>query len=206
MSEPVVGRPRDPSVEPRLHRAACQVYGDVGWAGFTVELVARTAKVGKPSVYRRWTSKAALLRDSLQVMLSLPTQVEHGSVREDLTEVVSHLLALYASDVGQAARRLSVEASTTPELTQLWQEMRARQIAGARTIVLRGIERGELPPDVSVGLLLEALLGGALMHSMATDGGDPSPRAHQTYARRLVELVLPVDQSIEAPRRSTAAR
>ena len=38
---------------------------DAGWAGFTMEAVARRAGVGKASLYLRWTTKEALLADAV---------------------------------------------------------------------------------------------------------------------------------------------
>ena len=53
------GRPADPDIEQRVLAAALTVYGEVGWAGFTLDRVARRAPVGKAALYRRWPSKGA---------------------------------------------------------------------------------------------------------------------------------------------------
>jgi len=37
------------------------LFGEAGWARFSVEAVARRAGVGKASVYLRWPTKEALL-------------------------------------------------------------------------------------------------------------------------------------------------
>ena len=37
------GRPADPDIERRVIAAALSVYGEVGWAGFTLDRVARRA-------------------------------------------------------------------------------------------------------------------------------------------------------------------
>jgi hypothetical protein len=41
------------------------------------------------------------------------------------------------------------------------------QTQAARAIVRRGIHRGELPASTSVALLLETLIGGAMMHALS---------------------------------------
>ncbi|MGW0590086.1 TetR family transcriptional regulator [Streptosporangium sp. NPDC002607] len=48
------GRPPDPDLEARVHAAALDLYGEVGWAGFSLDLVARRARVGKAALYSRW--------------------------------------------------------------------------------------------------------------------------------------------------------
>ena len=58
------GRPRDPDVDRRVADAAITLFGETGWAGFSVEAVAKQASVGKASIYLRWPTKEALLADT----------------------------------------------------------------------------------------------------------------------------------------------
>jgi AcrR family transcriptional regulator len=41
-------------LEERVQEAACQLYGRVGWAGFSIDAVAREAPVGYSSICLRW--------------------------------------------------------------------------------------------------------------------------------------------------------
>src|SRR5258708_22482671 len=60
------GRTRAPDVDRRVADAAVALFGEAGWAGFSVEAVAKRACVGKASIYLRWTTKEALLVDALR--------------------------------------------------------------------------------------------------------------------------------------------
>jgi AcrR family transcriptional regulator len=53
-----MGRPRDPSAHGRLLDATRTLLRDVGYQQLTMEAVALRAGVGKPTLYRRWHSKA----------------------------------------------------------------------------------------------------------------------------------------------------
>ncbi len=69
---------------------------------------------------------------------------------------------------------------------------RTSQISAARDIIRRGITRGELPAGTSVTLLLDTLVGGAMMHALTTP---PDRRAElagaaAAHARRLVGFLL----------------
>jgi len=66
------GRPRDPMLEERVQEAACRLYGRVGWAGFSIDAVARESRVGKSSIYLRWPNNTALLIDTLQASIDVP--------------------------------------------------------------------------------------------------------------------------------------
>jgi len=66
------GRPADPGIERRVLAAALTVYGEVGWAGFTLDRVARRAPVGKAALYRRWPTKEDLLLAALEHLAEPP--------------------------------------------------------------------------------------------------------------------------------------
>jgi AcrR family transcriptional regulator len=187
-----VGRPRDPLLEQRVQEAACRVFGTAGWTRFSIEAVAREAGVGKASIYLRWSSKAELLSDALTARLRDPEDVDTGSVRGDLVELARHHLALYTGDLGGAALRLTTEAQHIPELAPRWQAVRDGQVLASRAIVRRAIERGELPADASVTLLLDALFGAVVMHRLTTPD-ELLPRLQESvdaYAASLVDFLL----------------
>ena len=70
MSSATVGRPRDAGLDERVYRAALALYGRVGWSGFSIEAVAREGRVGKASIYLRWSSKAELLADAVASIMA----------------------------------------------------------------------------------------------------------------------------------------
>ncbi|MFJ9818110.1 TetR/AcrR family transcriptional regulator [Streptomyces sp. NPDC101151] len=189
------GRPRDPDLDRRIADAAVEIFGQEGWSSFSVEAVARRAGVGKASVYRRWSSKEALLAEALATRLDVITDVDTGSVRGDLVQLVRQLLELYGGEHGRAALRLGIEAELIPGLAQRYAEVTRDQIRAVRTIVRRGIERGELPKQTSATHLLDVLCGGSMNHAMATrltpsDVLRPRPGRECPYAERFVEFVL----------------
>ncbi|GAA4250157.1 TetR/AcrR family transcriptional regulator [Dactylosporangium darangshiense] len=186
------GRPRDPQVDQRIARAALDVFGDGGWAGFSVESVARRAGVGKASVYLRWSGKEALLADALTTGLVRISDVDTGTLHGDLVELARQMLQLYAGPASRAALRLALEAATIPGVAEPYEAMRTGQVTAARAIVRRGIGRGELPAEASVTLLLETLAGGAMMHALSTPPDRRAAAAADTagHARRLVDFLL----------------
>ncbi|SNY60883.1 TetR/AcrR family transcriptional regulator [Paractinoplanes atraurantiacus] len=186
------GRPRDPEVDRRIARAALDVFGDTGWAGFAMETVARRAGVGKASLYLRWSSKQALLTDALGEGLPRVSDVDTGTLHGDLVELATQMLGLYAGPSSRAALRLSVEAGSIPGVAEHYEALRQAQILAARAIVRRGIARGELPAAASVTLLLETLMGGAMMHALTTPPERRPELANDTaaHARRLVDFLM----------------
>ncbi|MBB4932963.1 AcrR family transcriptional regulator [Lipingzhangella halophila] len=188
------GRPRDPDVDRKLAEAAVALFGEQGWASFTIEAVCRRAEVGKASAYLRWNSKEELLTEALTTRLGSISDVDTGSVRGDLVQLVWQMTELYGGENGRAALRLLMEAENIPGLAERYTELAQAQIMAARAIVLRGKHRGELPEGTSVTYLLDALCGGAMNHALTTRLAPPELRDSAPpaadYAERFVDFVL----------------
>jgi AcrR family transcriptional regulator len=179
-------------VDRRIAQAALDVFADAGWAGFGMETVARRAGVGKASLYLRWSSKETLLTDAVTMRLARVADVDAGTLHGDLVELANQILEIYAGDTGRAALRLSLEAAAIPGVAEHYEDMRLAQTRAARAIVRRGIARGELPAGTSVTLLLDTLVGGAMMHAMSTPDDKRAALVRDTrrHARRLVDFLL----------------
>lgn len=186
------GRPRDPEVDRRIARAALDLFAEAGWAGFSMEAVARRAGVGKASLYLRWSSKEALLTEALTLRLAWVADADTGTLRGDLVELATQMLDVYAGETGRAAMRLTLEGSAIPGVAEHYESMRKSQVLAARAIVRRGKKRGELDPGTSATLLLDTLTGGAMMHALTTppDRQAELARNLRAYAEQLVSFLL----------------
>jgi AcrR family transcriptional regulator len=187
-----LGRPRDPDVDRRVADAAMELFGEVGWAGFSMEAVARRAGVGKASLYLRWSSKEVLLTEALGMRMVRVSDVDTGTLHGDLVTLAQQVLDVYLGDTGRAALRVALEASDIPGVSKHYERMRECQILAARAIVRRGIDRDELPATTSVALLLDTLVGGAMNHALTTPPGLRPQLAARTeeYAVQLVDFLL----------------
>jgi AcrR family transcriptional regulator len=185
-----LGRPRDPGVDRRIAQAALDLFAGAGWAGFAMEAVAR--RVGKASVYLRWTSKEALLADAVTWRLVRVADVDTGTLHGDLVELATQILDVYIGDTGRAALRLRLEAAAIPGVAGHYAAMQRAEILAARAIVRRGISRGEIAPGTSVTLLLDTLAGGAMMHAMSTPADRRAELARNiaTHAEQLVDFLM----------------
>jgi AcrR family transcriptional regulator len=180
------GRPRDARADAAITEAAVAVLAERGPAGFTVDAVAARAGCGKATIYRRWSSRAALLLDTAGRLGMEPEPVDTGSVVEDLVIMVSNLAAkLRDTPAGRILPAVVAEAAVNPEMRELLTEfIRDRRRAPGQA-VLRGIERGELSPDTDVDLVLDVTGGVAFFREMIIGTSVDEP-----YLRRVVEHAL----------------
>jgi len=59
------GSRRDPSIDTAVLAATKRLLVERGYAATTIDLIATTAGVSRPAVYRRWRSKAQLVHEAL---------------------------------------------------------------------------------------------------------------------------------------------
>lgn len=162
------GRPLDPDLERRVLTAALEIYGEVGWVGFTVSAVAARASAGKAAIYRRWPAKEDLIVDAIMGMKAPPPS-DTGSIRGDLIATVESELALYLSPTGIVHLRAQVEAKVYPELFgAAMDRYRRRRLEAGRRYVKAATQRGELDPGVAAELLLDVVGGMTLNRFLAT--------------------------------------
>jgi AcrR family transcriptional regulator len=192
LSESKAGRPRDPDVEKRVLDAAITVFGDLGWSKFSIEAVAREASVGKASIYLRWPDKGQLLSDALQERIPVVHGRDSGNIRDDLLNLAQQSLNLYLGNAGHVVFRMSLEGDRIPGVREHYEKLRNAQTLEARAMVRRGIERGELPKDTSVTLLLEGLIGSIILHSLSTprELAETVRERSPEYLAQLVDFVL----------------
>lgn len=167
------GRPRDPGAEGRILDAALEEYGERGWAGFTMDAVARRAGVGKSTVYLRWQDKDSLLIDAVDARTGSIEDVDTGSFHGDLVELSANLFRHYLDPAGWATLRLAVDAAASPSSLGTFSARIADQhTASVLTIVARAVERGEAPADLAAASLVFCLYGAVTMQTLMLSGTD----------------------------------
>lgn len=159
-----MARPRDPSVEPRIMAAATELLAEGGYDALTMEAVASRAGVGKPTVYRRWSTRAQLVFE-LDTSAAVPDPLpDTGSLRGDLAEaawwLAETMMGLDRKIIGdQFGEMITVE--------EFAHKVRDRRLRPDRDRVMeiwhRAVERGEVRSDVDGADVLDDLAG-ALMY------------------------------------------
>jgi AcrR family transcriptional regulator len=180
------GRPRDARADEAIIQASVEVLADKGPAGFTVDEVAARAGCGKATIYRRWSSRASLLLETAHRMGLEPSVVDTGSVRDDLVALMTQFgTKLTDTPAGRILPGVIAEAAVNPEMRLVLSRFVHERRDRPRLALTRGVERGELPPDTDVELLLD-VLGGSVFYRVLVSG-EPGDEA---FAKRLVDLVL----------------
>lgn len=159
------GRPRSEAARRAILRSTLRLLRTAGFGELSIEAIAADANVGKATVYRWWPNKGALVVDafssSVRRQLLFP---DTGSVYSDMSLQMSHLVQLMLSPRGQIVAALIGGGQTDPDLISAFRErfVRPRRKEAYQTL-RKGIERGELPPDADLDLILDSLYGAIYM-------------------------------------------
>ena len=150
-----IGRKRDPARDVIILEAAIDVLAEVGFDSMTMDMVAARAKAGKATVYRRWASKADMVRDALLLMnrksLELDKLPDTGTLRGDL------IAMLKPQSVQARERKYRVIAglgsffSQHPDFADIGKAgLYEPWTIANRTLMQRAVHRGEFPANADV--------------------------------------------------------
>jgi len=162
------GRPRDPRTDTKIIEAAAELMRTRGFEKMTVDDVAAAAGVGKATVYRRWPSKEDLAVAAMERLYSAEfPATDTGSVRGDLTQMFRSVLGFVGSPEGYAYLKMSIAESVRDDrIAALYRAATEQSEVEGRKIYLRGIDRGELRPDIDVTACVQWLGGLVVMRAV----------------------------------------
>jgi AcrR family transcriptional regulator len=171
-------RRRGETLQNAIFDAVLNQLCSVGYPGVTMEGIAACAHTGKAALYRRWVSKEDLIVDALEHFLpSLTDLPDHGSLRDDMLDMLRRLTALMNSPTGGALKCLLAESDRDHPFVKLVHERllmpRKRMF---HDLLQRAIERGEARPDALDTLAAE--VGPAMVAQRFLAEGAPVPDAY----------------------------
>jgi AcrR family transcriptional regulator len=163
------GRPRSAESHQAILRATLELLVVEGLRGLSIETIAQRAGVGKATIYRRWSSKEEIVAEAVSNLHAELPVPDTGTARGDFLALADFLVA--ASEArggdGNVLARLLGEASQDAKLHEIFTanlvEPRRRAV---RTILQRGIERGELRDDVDMDLMIDAVVGANIYRAL----------------------------------------
>ncbi|MBV2185420.1 MAG: TetR/AcrR family transcriptional regulator [Rhizobium sp.] len=168
-----IGSQRNPASEEAILKAAQDILLEGGLQAFSIEAVARRAKAGKPTIYRWWPSRAALLLDVYHRQKDGVPHPDTGDIREDLSQFLSGLLGFWRDGGGAIFRSIIAEAQSDPGALQALQAYALSRCRQSGAILARGQARGEVRADLDPALLIE-LFSSFAWHRLLTSRLDVS--------------------------------
>jgi AcrR family transcriptional regulator len=181
------GRPRSEEARRAIFRSTLKLLQHIGFPDLTIESIAADAGVGKATVYRWWPNKAALVVDafasSTEHKLHFP---DTGSVYQDMSLQMKQVITIFRSRRGRIVAALVGGGQSDPELLEAFRErfLWPRRREAYKTL-RRGIERGELPRNLDLDLVLDILYGSIYMRFLIRHA-----QLSESYVEKVCRIVL----------------
>jgi AcrR family transcriptional regulator len=193
----------DRSRDPAILNAALAALTANGYDATNMDDIAARAGVGKAAIYRRWSSKAALITDTLlywRPNLLTNDAPDTGSLAGDLDATIERMGRddndMVTSDL---VLRVALEAARDPELASSLDDLilfRGKRVLS--TILAQAAARGEISADRDWSLVADVALTMGLLQVVRGQTVDAK------FVREVIDnIVLPAVHAptTEAPKR-----
>lgn len=161
------GRPRSPSADRDILKVATRILQIDGYRSLNIERVAEESGIAKTTIYRRYKDRQDLAAAAIGALLEA-----HGAHHTpDTGTAVGDLKMVFAAlkSAEVSSPLLSVVGAVMSEgqreavlLESLWTRAFGPHHQALAAILRRGIQRGELRPDLDIATTVEVLVGALL--------------------------------------------
>ena len=156
------GRPRDESIELKIHHAVVELLIERGYTGTTIEQVAKRTGIGRPTIYRRYSSRSAMINEVVKTILneSLDALVENAdpyiNVQNHLVNTVDMLTTTAIGPIYRAViAEIPLDSALSDIVGQVGQVRRQR----LRKAVNRALRAHAIEIKGAVDTFIDGMIG-----------------------------------------------
>lgn len=196
MNQPVGrGRPRAEATDRAILQAALELFIDRGIEGASMEQIAKRAGVGKPTVYRRWSSKEDLIAAAIETLVAeevgwAPADVIETESPYALVEAAIDAAAVVASSREYRALVASVYGSAVSHpalMARYWQRYILPRRHLAARLLERARENGTVAADTDLDVTIDMMVGAITYRVLQPD--PPDLEEMRRYLRQVYRQV-----------------
>jgi AcrR family transcriptional regulator len=186
---PVRGRPRSEAVERAIVEGVMRLLEEgVPLSELSIERVARTAGVGKATIYRRWSGKEELFVDVVRAAEPPDPVLPGTSMRDDLVVLLEAMRQRGLLNRSSAIlHNVFAQMKSSPKI---WDAYHANVVTPRRRtlseVMRRGRDNGELRADVDIELAGDLVFGPMLVRAVMR----PDAELPEDLAEKIVDTVL----------------
>nr|WP_037669187.1 TetR/AcrR family transcriptional regulator [Streptomyces griseus] len=163
-------------------------------ADLSIERIARTAGVGKATIYRRWSGKEELFVDVVRMAEPPDPELPGTSLRDDLVAILEQLRRRGLMTRSSALlHSVYAQMKSSPKI---WAAYHATVVERRRRmqieVLRRGQRNGELRADVDVELLNDIFVGPMLLRTVLRPEADLLEGLPEQIVDTLLEGLRPV--------------
>lgn len=166
--------------------AAFAVVGEVGFAGATIDAIARRSGVARSTIYRHWPDRSDLLIEAMSAMVGAVESVSTGHLHSDLVALALQVGGVLESEpIGSVIATAVLESRRDADLDRLRIRFIGHRRDSARALVATAVERGELPDSTEPLDVVEELAARVFFRVLGLREPVDAEWADDTVARML---------------------
>ncbi len=181
------GRPRSDEAHQALLDATGRLMEKMPIRNITIGGIAKEAGVGKPTIYRWWDSKCAIVMDAFLATTApkIPFP-KSGSAVDALTLQLKRVIKLLRGPSGRIVAEMVGEGQSDPHILEEFRDRFFSQLlAPARAVIESGKKSGELDRKLDTDLALDLIYGPIYYRLLV--GHKP---LNESFAKALPERVV----------------
>lgn len=155
------GRPRSTEAYESLINATTRLMEVKAIRNITIGEIAKEAGVGKPTIYRWWDSKCALIMDAFLSSTAPHIPVlKSGTALKTLGRQIRSLIQLMNGRTGRIVAEIIGEGQSDPHIMEEFRNRFFQHLLDPlRAVINYGISSDEFDPDLDVELALDLIFG-----------------------------------------------
>jgi len=189
------GRPRSEEAHQALLDTTARLMAEMPIRNITIGGIAKEAGVGKPTIYRWWDSKCALVMDAF--LATAAPQVpfpKNSSAVDALTQQVKSLIKMLNGRSGRIVAEMVGEGQSDPHILEEFRDRFFSQLlAPARAIIEQGKNSGELDHNLDTDIALDLIYGPIYYRLLV--GHQPLDNSFAKALPKRIVLALQADSS-----------
>jgi AcrR family transcriptional regulator len=183
----LLGRPRSAKSHQAMLQATLELLGEVGFESMSIEAIASRAKIGKATIYRRYTCKEELVADAIEQIREEIIVPDTGSLAGDLNLLIENAAQISLTPIGRQAIAMIVSsAASNPEFARIyWTKYLAPRRTGFAVVIERAKARSEVSTDLDSGIVFDTI-GGIMLYAIVFP---PTLESWTDYVHRALNLL-----------------
>lgn len=188
------GRPRSEKSHQAMLQATLELLAEDGFDGMSIDAIASRAKVGKTTIYRRYTNKEELVADALDLNQEEVIIPDTGTLWGDLEALIEDAAQITVNPLGrQIVAMIISHTSTNPQFAQIyWSKYLQPRREAFAVVIERAKARQEIRENLDPRLAFDSI-SGMMLYALIF----PVSPDWETYIRRALRLLLGLTPMID---------
>ncbi|MGI2904338.1 TetR/AcrR family transcriptional regulator [Tolypothrix sp. VBCCA 56010] len=182
------GRPRSAESHQAIIKATLDLLSQIGYDRLSIDAIARSAGVGKTTIYRWYASKEELVADAIESVRQEIEIPDTGALSSDIDCIIEIAVKTTLTPLGRQILAMIIgAASSSPQFAQVyWTKYLLPRRQAFQVAIERAKARNEIHADTDSDLVFD-LMSGIMLYALVFM---PSVEPVEAYIRRAVGLIL----------------